>query len=126
MKLKFRYASYLFLVLVVLILFASAIVFFIENSSYIPVIIIFLLLYPTTYYLGRKMTKVFLLLACLKYIKKNNGLITKDQYEDFLRGCARKGHAAVNIEVYLKEIIATLESEELVEIEGDSIILTVL
>lgn len=123
---KFRYASSLFLVLALLIACAAAIIFFLQKKMYLPVAMIFLLLYPMSYFLGRKMTKVFLLLSCLKYIKNNNGMITTSQYEMFLRSCARKGHAAANIEFYIEDIMKTLLSEKLIEIEGDSIMLPVL
>ncbi len=123
---KFRYASYLFLVLALLVACGFGIIFFIQKKMYLPVVLIFTLLYPVSYFLGRKMTKVFLLLSCLKYIKNNNGIITRTQYETFMRSCARKGHAAANIEFYMEDIINTLYAEKLIEIEGDSIMLPAL
>lgn len=53
--LKFRYASYLLLVLIVLALCAVAIVIFLEKKMYLPVVMIFALLYPSSYFLGRKL-----------------------------------------------------------------------
>ncbi len=123
---KFRYASYLFLVLALLVACGLGIIFFIQKNMYLPVVLIFTLLYPVSYFLGRKMTRVFLLLSCLKYIKNNNGIITRAQYETFMKSCARKGHAAANIEFYMEDIINTLYAEKLIEIEGDSIMLPAL
>lgn len=122
--LKFRYASYLLVVFALLAVFAGAIVIFLQKSNYLAVIVSFILIYPITFFIGKKMTKVFLLLSCLKYIKNSNGVVSLRDYENFVRRCARKGHAAANIDQYIEDIINTLESEKLIEKKGDSIILS--
>ena len=121
--LKFRYATYLFGSLALLAGFATVIIIFLQKEWYLGTASVAVMLYPTMYLVGRKMTKVFLLLSCVKYMKNNNGSITRYQYENYIRTCLAKRLGSQDVNFFLEDVIKTLLSEKLIEIEGDSIML---
>src|SRR6056297_2409486 len=81
MSLKLRYASFLLLVLCLLVLFCSGSVLLIYRGSYVATAGLLLLLYFTTYLLGKKFAGIFFTLSFLRLLKQKNGVFPREEFE---------------------------------------------
>lgn len=123
MPLKFRYASLLLLVLVLVALFGAATVYFLKNGSYLLTICLLALLYLITYQLGRKFSRIFLLLSFLRKLKQLNGVISLEKYQDFI-GKALAGRRNTNEkERLIKDVLETMVANGIVTFDGSTITL---
>ncbi len=119
MNLKIRYASALLLVTVLLILYSWAIVFSFNRTYYILTVFLCVLLYFTTFQLGKKLSHVFFTLSFLQYMKKKNGVVNKNECTTFIEKRGGTRLSDQEIHVLAATILATLVKERIIELHGD-------
>ncbi len=124
MTLKFRYASYILLVLFVLVLFSATAVYFLLQGNYLLVAALLAILYLTTYQLGKKVSKIFITLSFLRMIKQHNGVISIERYRNFIDMAFAKRRDVEEKERLTKEILEMLEEEGIVTIMDSTIMLS--
>jgi len=121
MSLKFRYATFLFLILVLLAAFALGIVYFLNEKKYFIIAVLCILLYLTTFLIGRRFSAIFFTLSTLKFIRKNNGVVSTGSYFVFIQSLVRSGKK--NHQIIGDEILQKLLDENVVELRDDNIYL---
>ncbi len=123
MSLRIRYATYLLFILLLLVIFTFGIVYCINEKRYFFVAALFILLYLTTFIIGRKFSTIFLLLSTLKFIRQNNGVVSVDSYRAFIQSTIRKKTKSENGQNIDDVILQKLQSENIVELTDDTIYL---
>jgi hypothetical protein len=124
MSLKFRYATFLLSVLALLLLFCAVSFYLAGQGRYVLTGMVFLLLYCCTYTLGRKTGKVFLALSLLRLLKKNNGILPRTAYDDFMDTSLGKRRSPEQCREMKQQVLDTLVRENAVSISGDTIVLS--
>ena len=123
MKLKFRYASALLLVAMILILSCWATVYLLTNSRYVLAVLLLVLLYLVTFQLGKKLSKVFFTLSFLQTLKKRGGIVRVEDCDAFINKVWKKNHTTDEVSTMVTEILDTLVLEKIIEIHGDKLVL---
>ncbi len=123
MSLKFRYASFLLLVLALLVLFGAAAVHFLNKGNYLVTGALLVTLYLVTYHLGKRFSQIFLTLSFLKYLKQHDGTLSLDGYRAFIHKCLAGRRSASEKERHTRDILETLEGEGIIAVQDATIIL---
>ncbi len=124
MNLKLRYGSALLLVTLLLILFSWAIVFSFNRTYYILSVFLCVLLYFTTFQLGKKLSRVFFTLSFLQYMKKKNGVVNNNECATFIQNKGGTRLSDQEIHILAATILTTLVKERIIELHGDTYTLT--
>lgn len=124
MNLKFRYATYLFGVLLVILFATLVIAKNVSDGNYLVAGIVALLLYASTFALGKRLRKVFFVLSLLKFLRKNNGSASLPACQQFI-GNSLSSRCDEQERLRLShDVISILKKEKLVEEVDTFIILT--
>ncbi len=123
MNLKMRYASSLFLVILLLALFTWAAVYCLTHQYYLLTALIIALLYGVTFLLGKRLSKVFFTLSFLQHMRKKGGVAGHTSCIDFIGKSVGKRRTEEEVETLAAEILDTLLREKVVEIYDNTLIL---
>lgn len=124
MSLKLKYATSLLLVVLLIIAITAAIVISYNNNQYLLMLFLFGLLYLSTFLIGRRLRKVFLVLSLIKFIKDRNGSVSLSLCCDFIDNITKPGTAPEEKDRTRQEVISLLLREEIVEKTGTNLTLT--
>ncbi len=123
MVLKIRYASSLLLVVLLLALFTWAIVYCLTRQHYLITTVLLALLYLVTFQVGKRLSKVFFTLSFIQHIKKNGGIVHRNECQSFIRNSVGKRRIAQDVDTLALDILDTLVQEKIIEILDDKILL---
>ncbi len=123
MVLKIRYASSLLLVVLLLALFTWAIVYCLTRQYYLTTTVLLALLYLVTFQVGKRLSKVFFTLSFIQHIKKNGGIVYRNECQSFIRNSVGKRRIAQDVDTLALDILDTLVQEKIIEILDDKILL---
>ncbi len=123
MKLKLRYASSLFLIILLVALFTWAALYCLMHKYYIVTVVIIALLFLSAFFLGKRLSKVFFTLSFLQYMKKSGGVVEHTSCIDFLGSNVGKRRTEEEIEALAADIVDTLLQEGIIEMSDDKLIL---
>jgi len=121
MNIKFRYASFLLVILAFLIACCLAAIWLVSRKYYLLAAGFFLLLYLVMFLAGRRFAGIFLTLSFLKFLKQNGGSVSVETYSIFIDSAlgTRKGYA--EREKLKKDILNALINDEVITNSGDRI-----
>jgi hypothetical protein len=125
MSLKQRYAAFFLLVLLLLVVFCIAAVSLVYRGDYLAAGLLLVLLYLTTYLLGKRFAKIFFVLSFLKLLKQKNGVFSRNEFELYVEKSVGSRRSPEKAEALKHEILQTMTAEKLISIEGDTILLLV-
>ena len=92
---------------------------------YWPLLLLALVIYGTTFVIGRKCSRIFFALSLIKYIRGKNGRISTAQFREFINKGMRGKKAAPEISVFSDELLSILENEGIITVSGEIVFLTV-
>ncbi len=123
MRLKYRYAAFLLFTLLLLVLAGLLSVYFLQQKLYYATLLIFVLLYFSTFLLGRKFSKIFFVLSTLRFLRKKQGILSLTEYSTFIDKLLGNRRTLTMKEELKEEILQTLERENEIAIQDDKIVL---
>jgi predicted membrane protein len=122
MSLKLRYAAFLLIVCVLLVLFCIATVNLVYRGSYVSAVLLLVVLYLVTFTLGRRFGKIFFVLSFLRLLKKRNGVLSLEEYDNYVeKTMARRSLQAR--QALKEETLQILTEEGLITVEDTTILL---
>ena len=115
MSLKTRYA-FLFLSCLVYIGTCSyATVHLVLTSKYIYALLMVLILYLSSYYLGKKLSHIFFMLAIIRHLKNNGGRASTNNLLNLLKKSRKDKMAEAEQSRHLTHLLTRLKEERVVE-----------
>ena len=123
MSLKFRYATFLLLTFTLLLCVGLLSVYLLQKGFYLLTGAVFIVLYYITFQLGKKFAKIFLVLSTLRYLKKNNGLLSIEKYRNYIDAALGKRRSSAVKEEFKKQILFILVEENEIVLQDDTIVL---
>ncbi len=123
MSLKIRYGFFLLLVVAILGLFCIATMYFFAKEKYILTVSLLVMLYLTTFRLGKRFSKIFLTLSFLRLLKQHNGVVSVEKYEAFIEKTMAGRRNREDKKKIASEILELLVNEKTVTVKNASILL---
>ena len=96
------------------------------NKWYWPLLLLALVIYATTFVIGRKFSRIFFALSLIKYIRGKNGRISITEFQEFINKGLRGKKTASEISAFSDELITVLENEQVITVSGETVFLTEL
>ncbi len=123
MNLKFRYASFLLLILLLLVLVGVLSIYLLYQQLYYVILLVLILLYAATFQLGRNFSTIFFVLSTLRHIRKNHGVLPITEYNSYIDRLLGSRRSPANKDQLKRDVLLTLEKENEIAIQDDTIIL---
>lgn len=111
-------------VLLLLIFYCWVAVMLLINKWYWPLILLVLVIYASTFVIGRKFSRIFFALSLIKYIRGKNGRISLTEFQEFINKGLRGKKTASEISSFSNELITILENEQVITVSGETVFLT--
>ncbi|MGL1931628.1 MAG: hypothetical protein OCC45_07680 [Desulfotalea sp.] len=125
MNLKFRYATYLLLVMVFLFLTSWLAVNLLTAGYYWYLAILTISIYFIMYFLGRSMVGIFLLLSLFNHIKKSGGSLSVEDCERFVATTLIKKSAEERRILFDNAVGKMIEAGIVVRIEKSLVVVSI-
>ena len=94
------------------------------KKLYWPLLLLVMVIYATTFMLGRKFSKIFFALSMIKYIRGKNGRISLMEFREFINKALRGKKTAPEIQTFSDQLLTLLENERIITVSNGTIFLT--
>lgn len=122
MSLKFRYASMLLGVFVLLGLGVYQALIFAQNQMYWQLIVLAIVLYGVMFLCGKKMTNVFIVLSMRSFIRKQGGVVDEEACLNFIKTSLPKKSEQQQLQIW-EGIKEKLSKEGVIDVQKNKIVL---
>ncbi|SDO47921.1 hypothetical protein [Desulforhopalus singaporensis] len=121
--LKLRYATCLLGVMILIGGSSMAAVRFCLDGDYLLMCLVLGALYPATFFLGRKLEKMFFVLALIKFLRNNGGTMPVAACRTFIAQRKKTARQQTGERAFGDEIVELLMAENIASLSGENLIL---
>lgn len=122
MKIKTQYLVFLLFMAVVFALFIFGLLQLLNQKQYLLAGLLTVIIYGTFFFIGKRLSILFLQLTLLKELRKTGGTASYSECEQIIKARYRRKATEDEFSKLMKNILNVLNARQLISIDGNTIV----